>query len=247
MGNKCKIYIVTHKKFKPPVDPMYVPIQVGKQNTKKNLNILSDDTGDNIAYKNANYCELTALYWIWKNEMQADIIGMCHYRRYFTRLKWSNKTKYFLKEKNILKILNEHTMIIPKKVSLGNYSVKDWYVKCDGKEKDLKTTEAVLNELFPEYAESYRRVLQQNEAFYCNMFIMKKTLLNKYCTWLFSILELVESRTDLKNYTPVEARIYGYLSEILLNVWVYQNRIDYYEIPVVNIETSLKWKLQNRN
>lgn len=247
MGNKCKIYIVTHKKFKPPVDPMYVPIQVGKQNTKKNLNILSDDTGDNIAYKNANYCELTALYWIWKNEMQADIIGMCHYRRYFTRLKWSNKTKYFLKEKNILKILNEHTMIIPKKVSLGNYSVKDWYVKCDGKEKDLKTTEAVLNELFPEYAESYRRVLQQNEAFYCNMFIMKKTLLNKYCTWLFSILELVESRTDLKNYTPVEARIYGYLSEILLNVWVYQNRIDYYEIPVVNTETSLKWKLQNRN
>ena len=138
-------------------------------------------------------------------------------------------------------------MIIPKKVSLGNYSVKDWYVKCDGKEKDLKTTEAVLNELFPEYAESYRRVLQQNEAFYCNMFIMKKTLLNKYCTWLFSILELVESRTDLKNYTPVEARIYGYLSEILLNVWVYQNRIDYYEIPVVNTETSLKWKLQNRN
>ena len=93
MGNKCKIYIVTHKKFKPPVDPMYVPIQVGKQNTKKNLNILSDDTGDNIAYKNANYCELTALYWIWKNEMQADIIGMCHYRRYFTRLKWSNKIK----------------------------------------------------------------------------------------------------------------------------------------------------------
>ena len=76
---------------------------------------------------------------------------------------------------------------------------------------------------------------------------MKKTLLDKYCTWLFPILELVESRTDLKNYTPVEARIYGYLSEILLNVWVHKNRIDYYEIPVVNTETSLKWKLQNRN
>ena len=122
-----------------------------------------------------------------------------------------HQTKYFLKEKNVLKILNKHTMIIPKRVSLGNYSVKDWYVKCDGKEKDLITTEAVLNELFPEYVESYQRVLQQNEAFYCNMFIMKKTLLDKYCTWLFPILELVESRTDLKNYILLNVFLYHFL------------------------------------
>ena len=79
------------------------------------------------------------------------------------------------------------------------------------------------------------------------MFIMKKKLMDKYCEWLFKILSLVEEKTDLSDYSPTEARIYGYLSEILLNVWVLKNKLNYCEIPVVNIETSLKWKLQHRN
>ena len=61
MENKCKIYIVTHKKFQVPNNSIYEPIQVGKKRTNIDLKITSDDTRDNIADKNANYCELTAL------------------------------------------------------------------------------------------------------------------------------------------------------------------------------------------
>lgn len=247
MENKCKIYIVTHKKFQVPNNSIYEPIQVGKKRTNIDLKIASDDTGDNIADKNANYCELTALYWIWKNIKKVKVIGICHYRRYFTKLKWSNKEKFFLKQKDINRLLDKYEIIVPKKTKLKKYSVKDWYVKCDGREKDLVTTKKVIEELFPDYAESYETVLQQSEAFYCNMFIMKKELMDKYCEWLFKILSLVEEKTDLSDYSPTEARIYGYLSEILLNVWVLKNKLNYCEISVVNIETSLKWKLQHRN
>ena len=86
-----KILVVTHKKYWMPKIEMYLPIQVGLIN-KNDLGYLKDNTGDNISYKNPNYCELTAMYWAWKN-IDVDYIGICHYRRYFTN---KNKLKRFI-------------------------------------------------------------------------------------------------------------------------------------------------------
>ena len=66
-----------------PKNILFLPIQVGRAISSVDLGIQGDDTGDNISWKNRNYCELTALYWAWKNLKEVDIIGLCHYRRYF--------------------------------------------------------------------------------------------------------------------------------------------------------------------
>lgn len=81
----CKIYEITHKECFYPTPEEYIPIQVGKVNTKVNLPYINDENGDSIAEKNANYCELTAWYWLWKNEKLPDYIGLCHYRRFFVQ------------------------------------------------------------------------------------------------------------------------------------------------------------------
>ena len=79
-----KILVCCHKKDIMATKAPYFPIHVGKELHKNiSLGITEDNTGDNISIKNASYCELTGLYWAWKNLKGVDVIGLCHYRRYF--------------------------------------------------------------------------------------------------------------------------------------------------------------------
>ena len=79
---KTQIFVMTHKKFNPPKDTVYVPLQVGSA-LNPDLGYMKDDTGDSISDLNPYYGELTGMYWLWKNYSDVDIIGICHYRRYF--------------------------------------------------------------------------------------------------------------------------------------------------------------------
>ena len=83
MNNKMKILVCTHKPGFVLQDDIYTPIQVGKALSNVDLGFLGDDKGDNISVKNKEFCELTAMYWAWKNLKNLDVIGLCHYRRYF--------------------------------------------------------------------------------------------------------------------------------------------------------------------
>ena len=79
-----QIYVVSHSEedIKTTIsNEIYTPLFVGR-NGKDNLGFLSDDQGDNISEKNPSYCELTGLYWMWKQSKE-DIIGLCYYRSYF--------------------------------------------------------------------------------------------------------------------------------------------------------------------
>lgn len=76
---KTEIYIATHKDYS--FQQKKIPIHVGKDLTDLNLGIIGDNTGDNISSLNPNFCELTALYWMWKNS-SADYLGLIHYRRF---------------------------------------------------------------------------------------------------------------------------------------------------------------------
>jgi len=82
-----KIIVASHKKYQMPEDDMYLPLHVGAEGKEK-LGYQGDNTGDNISIKNPYFCELTGLYWAWKN-LEADYIGLVHYRRYFSIKKLS--------------------------------------------------------------------------------------------------------------------------------------------------------------
>lgn len=232
-----KIYVVTHKPVQLDnlgLDECYSVIRVGAY-SKENNALLSDATGNNIAQKNPNYCELTAQYWIWKNDIKSKVIGMCHYRRYFTTHPISVNPKYFLKEKDIDTIMKFYEAIVPLNQSycMGAYNK---YLCC-GFEKDLETTKEAIRDLYPDYIPYYEKHFENSPSFRLgNMIVMKRAVFDSYCEWLFNVLHYVEEHTDLTGYSVQEARIYGYLSERLLNVWLSANSIKCKALRIVNTE-----------
>lgn len=233
---EIKILVATHKPYWMPVDNIYLPVHVGKEG-KENIGFIGDNTGDNISTKNANYCELTGLYWAWKN-LSADYIGLCHYRRYFTR---SNPVNCEKKKQAILscneweKILEKYPIIVPDK--------RKYYIETNRRHynhshyaKDLDITEKIIQEKYPQYIVAFTKVMNRTWAHMFNMFVMRKDYFNEYCTWLFDVLQELESRTDITKYDAVEARIYGYISELLLDVWLETKQYEYYEQNVAFLE-----------
>lgn len=218
---KNLIYVVTHKKFNYKLKDNYIPIQVGKSNTRNELPYISDDTGDNISLKNANYCELTAIYWIWKNVDDCDNIGIVHYRRYFV---YGVDSK-LVDDYYINKYLNKYDVILPYEYKTESTVYNHFINSTSGREKDLKNLKMIISEKYPEYIKDYDYIMNSKRTSYCNMAIMSKSNYNKYCKWLFDILFSLEKVTDLSGYTKQEQRLYGFLSEFLLNVWIRHNEL----------------------
>ena len=235
MKKNIKILIATHKKYEMPKDKMYLPIQVGAEGDDS-IGYQTDNTGENISNKNPFYSELTALYWAWKN-LDADYIGLVHYRRHFClkRKNRKNKMKSVITEKEVQKILKDTDVILPKK---RNYYIESLYSHYEHTmySETLDETRNILLEKCPEYINEFDKLYTRTSAHMFNMFIMKREILDQYCTWLFDILFELEKRIDPRNYEPFHARYLGRVSEYLLDIWLNTNKITYKEVGVLNIE-----------
>ena len=239
---KIQIIVATHKQYTMPKDKMYMPIHVGAEG-KESIGYKGDNTGDNISKKNPYYCELTALYWAWKN-LNANYIGLAHYRRHFSFAKKLpkdiegriNKVLNYEEAKNLLKNVD---IVLPKK---RNYFIENLYdhYKHTMYIEPLEETEKILSEKYPEYLEEFNKLHNRTSAHVFNMFIMKKEILDKYCEWLFSILFELEKRINPSQYDSFHARYLGRISERLLDVWINTNNLTYKEVSVIDIE-KVNW------
>lgn len=244
---EIKVLSCFHKKYVNPKNKVYLPIHVGKIKSTVDLDFIGDNTGDNISYKNPNYCELTALYWAWKN-LDAEYVGLCHYRRYFN---FSNNFKALLDENEIgLNYFHEYVdidveqkikeifnngydIILPKKKVWEISLYKDYCINHSKKDMDILID--IILEKYPDYKEAVDKIIyKNNKAYICNMFVMKKDELNKYCSWLFDILFEVEKRVTISE-DSYQSRIFGFMSERLINIYVEKNRLKVKEMSLIFI------------
>ena len=245
---EIKFIVCCHKEDIYKESNTYFPLHVGKALSKENLKMQGDDVGDNISQKNYSYCELTGMYWAWKNLKNIDYIGLCHYRRYFDfnqngrgvfplttipndqfgtlNLNVSDKAERWLKNGGciVAKPTHLHTSLYLQYCE-GHYST------------DFKILGDVIRETLPPmYLKGFWDYLVKSNKFSpFNMFVMNWRQFDDYCNWLFPLLQEVENRLDISHYSPYQKRVFGYLGERLLNLYVRTNKLKTMELPILKI------------
>ena len=245
-GSALKILVCYHKPYTlPPLDDgILLPVQGGKSIFDEDLHMQGDNEingnpCDNISFKNKNYSEITIVYWAWKNlkKLYPDVkyVGLCHYKRFFafnegrlftTYIEASNSSikDYIVDAKKVSKILESGRVIFPKRMIFplslyAQYSISHY-------RQDYDILREVIKEKFPDYYNAFVSVMEKNNKFIpCNMFIMKYDDFEKYCEWLFAVMDEVEKQIDYSNYPPYQKRILGFITERLMNVYTVKNKL----------------------
>lgn len=217
------IFTITHVPFTPPENPIYIPLQVGCSN-HPDYGYLRDDSGENISVKNKYYSELTGLYWIWKNYESADYLGLCHYRRFFL-----NENGSLMEEDDYMRILSQYDVMVSR-AETGDLPYQTIYARSHDI-RNLEETGNVIRELYPDYYSTFQEVLSDTLCYVGNLFVAPKELFSAYCEWLFPIFFELEKRIDVSGYDDYHMRVFGFLSEQLLIIWIKHNKLSYYETP----------------
>lgn len=233
------IYIATHKFFEDPKLNNYFPLQVGAEG-KKTLGYLKDNSGYNISTKNANFCELTGIYWIWKN-VSDDYKGIAHYRRYFGKSNFTNKTTKIYRYDELVNFLNEVDIVLPY-IEYFKENAKDELISYCCTLEIFEKMERIIEKKYPEYMDSFDAYFRNNQSTLFNMMFCRKEIFDAYCEWLFDILFELEKQVDLTKLNEYQQRLYGFLSERLLNVWVIHNQFKVKNLPIIQTEMNMKEK-----
>ena len=242
-----KLYSVYYKPFPLlPKAEYVIPIQAGAA-VHAPLQMLGDNTGDNISHLNNYYSELTAAYWIFKNgQRDTDAWGLCHYRRYLIPL----VKKYFFKEKSryyfktsqeildrlltdklhdyLGELLTRFNVIVQrptyaKKEGHKVFTIKEGYF-ADHHPEHWEIAMQIVVEKYPEYAKSIPAFGEGKYMYFNNVMITTWAIWDVYLTWLFDIFFEVHHRIVLpeKGYNE---RVFGFLGERLHNLFIYHNSL----------------------
>ncbi len=252
-----KIYAAYHRLAPLLSSPSVVPLHVGRSNAAAPLNGMNgDNSGTHISDRNPTFCELTALYWAWKNDQTSDLIGLMHYRRLLDLTGQMpggavERTPERLNipewladaESWIAREAADWDIIVPRLHEMGRTVEANYAAGHHAEDYDL--VREIITRDHPEYLPSFEAVSAAHKVRLGNMMLMTRPVLDRYCTWLFDILFKVEA-TDIarRRYSPHQARYIGFLAERLLTVFVHHEMarnpsLRLREVSILNLAETL--------
>ena len=235
---ECIFVIATKNKieFDRDLSFSYTPMITGANTVEKVSGYIGDNIGQNISDKNANYCELTALYSAWKNFTDYSFIGFNHYRRYFLLENNFGHSFYLNPKTNIAingllldeskaKLILKKKDIILVKPFTYYHSIESVLARIVSND-DITILENLFRVDYPDYFDEYISFMRfNNKISSCNMFVTSKKHFELYSEWLFEVLFKYEKLVKISPYES-SARIFGFISEALLNIYVRKNKLN---------------------
>lgn len=214
----CRVYLTrSHfdSELKEDMESSFTKeIQVGSSLTDADISELKDNIGENLSKRNRDYCEMSAVYWAWRNDKDSDYIGLCHYRRRFA-----------IDADNVNYIMSENydaVYIIPHLIDGGlreEFVERNYFLTPEMWE----LTEKAIERISPDYLDAWEKLDVSFFLLPCNMFIMRRGIFEDYCSWVFAILEEVD-RYYLEQGIQRNDRYLGYIAELLNTVYAMKNK-----------------------
>lgn len=225
-SNSICVFVVTHKTFNDSLIPDgYQVIKVGtglsSDEAKKN-GYLTDDVGDNISNLNPMYCELTAQYWIWKNIINPDIVGLVHYRTFLVDYSVPGKRgcPSILTKERINFLLSKYDAILPyKALRPGGCGLLKKNVPDNEQCHDYIVLREIIYNDYPEMKDSFDKIIYGKFLSFKNMIITRRKIYNEYSKWMFDVLFKYDElmKRDGVNRVP---RADGFVSESMMSIWI---------------------------
>ena len=236
-----RTFVVTYKNIKLDAPPAGYEILQAGHAVNADAGYLGDDTGDNISKLNVYLNELTALYWMWKNSSDS-IVGLCHYRRFFTTGSEKFSRDKILTRDDALKILETHDIIVSR-LFYGVMTQRE-FIEHDCGEQLAKLGEAIyrkhLLRVHPDYVDAFDFVMNSKAIYKCHLFITRREILDAYCKWLFAFLLDVTKETlqtvPLQNLPFTPRRLVAFFAERMLMTWLLKQRLRLNELNFMFVE-----------
>lgn len=243
-----KIFVCAHKPFQNALkNPVYSIICEEGDSITSEVEIIKIKPH----ISNIGFSEWSKFYEVYKREDLPDYIGLEHYRRILLLGKNINDIP------DPEELFKDCDLIVGRVINVGN--IRQQYANCHNV-KDLDLCGDIIEKDFPEFKEAWKKVTNQGIFFICNNCVMKKEDFLEFCDFLFGVLFKFCERNgidpssdqsfydyidkDIQKYSKrhkpedstfrEQARIGGFLSERLFNVWAAKKGLKIKSVPVVD-------------
>jgi Domain of unknown function (DUF4422) len=255
MANRRLLFFVaTHKDGPLPMkSDIFAALGLGGYRPTTSLKAFSDDSGNSISHKNIHYSELTGWYWIWKNVSNLDIVGLCHYRRYFflyPKHPLFSARKFYLEPSpaNLATIsamvtsifveqaLSTADVIVPRPLRLSR-SIAENYVMAHRRE-DWDLFIESIHDMFPNLCSDVSWFDRNLYLYPYNMMIARKPFFDSYMSMLFALTGWIERKNPFPTDDPYQCRVPAFLAERFFTLYLHATGARVCEVPVATTDPT---------
>ncbi len=217
--SNVRVYMARHAgdtySVKVSAPDWVIPIQVGAALSDQSIADVKDDDGENISFRNSDFSECTALYWIWKNAPKTDYVGLCHYSRRFD-----------IRNEEIRALKRAGVDIVVTTPMFSGGPIRGFFVPWFLLTHDWDQMEESILRHFPEYAPTLDTY---HEAFCypgANLSIMRWDIFQEYASFCDAVMRDIVDYYEEKGILRQD-RYAGYLMENLTALFTMHNKDKY--------------------